>query len=156
MWSILKLTNQIVWADIEGTIPVFWPHLEEFDASRKPLRWLLLVPVALLWLQLFPTYKQNKRELPLLCFSLFSAKGLYICTESLGTLDSLVVEDTCLLSALSIPSVSSPVDCPGEALVFFRSLLDLHWISVRRPASSGGNLIICVKYLAAHSGDTDY
>lgn len=52
------------------------------------------------------------------------------------TFISLVVEVTCLLSVLSAPSVSSPVDCPGDALVFFRSLLDLHWISVSRPASS--------------------
>lgn len=53
-----------------------------------------------------------------------------------ATLDGLVVEETCLLSALSPASVSSPVDCPGEALVFFRSLFDLHWISVSRPAGT--------------------
>lgn len=65
------------------------------------------------------------------------------------TFDSLVVEVTCLLSALSAPSVSSPVDCPGEALVFFRSLLDLHWISVSRPASGDEGFTMCVKYLTA-------
>ena len=65
------------------------------------------------------------------------------------TFESLVVEVTCLLSMLSAPSVSSPVDCPGEALVFFRSLLDLHWISVSRPASSEEDLNVCFKYLTA-------
>lgn len=53
-----------------------------------------------------------------------------------------MVEETCLLSAWSAASVSSPVDSPGEALVFFRSLFDLHWISVSRPESSSH----CVHY----------
>lgn len=69
----------------------------------------------------------------------------------MDTLDSLVVEETCLLSVLSAPSVSSPVDCPGEAFVFFRSLLDLHWISVSRPASDDGGFIMCIKYPTAYS-----
>lgn len=42
------------------------------------------------------------------------------------TFGTLVVEVTCLLSPLSAPSVSSPVDLPGEVLVFLRNLLDLH------------------------------
>lgn len=46
-----------------------------------------------------------------------------------------------------MPSVSSPGDCPGEVLVFFRSLLDLHWISVKRPVSSGGTITF-MKYLS--------
>ena len=66
---------------------------------------------------------------------------------SVITFDSLVVEVTCLLSVWSAPSVSSPVDCPGEALVFLRSLLDLHWISVSRPADSDEGFT--VKYLTA-------
>lgn len=69
--------------------------------------------------------------------------------EVVITFDSLVVEVTCLLSVLSAPSVSSPGECPGEALVFFRSLLDLHWISVSRPASGDEGFTMCVKYLAA-------
>lgn len=69
--------------------------------------------------------------------------------ETAITFDSLVVEVTCLLSAVSVPSVSSPVDCPGEVLVFFRSLLDLHWISVSRPASGDEGFTMCVKYLTA-------
>lgn len=69
--------------------------------------------------------------------------------EVVITFDGLVVEVTCLVSVLSAPSVSSPVDCPGEALVFFRSLLDLHWISVSRPASSDEGITVCVKHLTA-------
>lgn len=65
--------------------------------------------------------------------------------EFVSTFDSLVVEETCLWSVLSPPSFSSPVDCPGEALVFFRSLFDLHWISVSRPAGSNGALLGLLK-----------
>lgn len=56
---------------------------------------------------------------------------------------------TCLLFMLSAPSVSSPVNCPGEALVFLRSLLDLHWISVSRPAGSDEGFTLCVECLTA-------
>ncbi|TNN57395.1 hypothetical protein EYF80_032364 [Liparis tanakae] len=66
---------------------------------------------------------------------IFEKRNVQDTAEVVITLDSLVVEETCLWSVLSVPSVSSPVDCLGDALVFFRSLLDLHWISVSRPAS---------------------
>lgn len=68
-------------------------------------------------------------------------------TEAVNTFDGLVVDDTCLLSVLSTPSVSSPVDCPGEALVFLRSLFDLHWISVSRPANSVLNILHHIQQL---------
>lgn len=76
-------------------------------------------------------------------------KPLRLSGKVVITFDSLVVEVTCLLSVLSAPSVSSPVDWPGEALVFFRSLLDLHWISVSRPVSSDEGFTMCVNYLTA-------
>ena len=43
-----------VWSDIEGSIPVFWPCLEEFDVYRKHLGWLSPVSAALWWFRLFP------------------------------------------------------------------------------------------------------
>lgn len=150
---------QLVWSDIEVNIPVFWPHLEEFDVCCKHLRWLSLVPAALEWFQLFPGCKQENRNNP--SWSGDTLSSQFIChkgtvdfqdtTEAANTFDSLVVEETCLLSVLSAPSVSSPVDCPGEALVFFLSRLDLHWISVSRPASGDGGFIMCIKYLTAYS-----
>lgn len=105
------------------------------------------MPVALLWFQLFPE-KANKKQKWItsggaLFYSLQTA-------ESLSTFASLVVEVTCLLSVLSMPSASSPGDSPGEALVFFRSRLDLHWISVSRPASSDGIIVMSTKHLSSH------
>lgn len=58
-----------------------------------------------------------------------------------------MVEVTCLLSALSGPSVSSPVERPGEAFVFFLRRLDLHWISVSRPVGTDGGFTTGGEYL---------
>lgn len=52
-----------------------------------------------------------------------------------------------MLSALSGPSVSSPVDRPGEAFVFFLRRLDLHWISVSRPVGTDGGFTSGGEYL---------
>lgn len=49
------------------------------------------------------------------------------------TFKVFVVDVTCLASPLSPISVSSAVPSSDEALGFFLSLLDLHWISVNKP-----------------------
>lgn len=109
------------------------------------------MPVALLWFQLFPEKANKKQKWITSVGALFySLQTADTCKESLSTFASLVVEVTCLLSVLSMPSASSPGDSPGEALVFFRSRLDLHWISVSRPASSDGIIVMSTKYLSSH------
>lgn len=134
------------------SLPIFWPRLEESGVFHKHWQWLWLVPLALWWFQLFPDKsKKKKTQVNDLCRCIISFSGkAETCVESPGTFASLVVEVTCLLSVLSVPSASSPGDSPGEALVFFRSRLDLHWISVSRPASSGGIIVMRTRYLSSH------
>lgn len=152
MWQI---QHDRVLSDVEDDLPISWPHLEGFDVCCKLLQQPLRAPAALWWFPLSPGHKQKTHHYAVTHFmSQFIRQNKNCkCSQTgwrLGsTFDSLVVEVTCLLSVLSAPSVSSPVDCPGEVLVFFRSLLDLHWISVSRPASGDEGFTMCVKYLTA-------
>ena len=69
----------------------------------------------------------------------------YPIQEVVLALCSVVVEVTCLFSLGSGPSwACCPAHSPTEeALVFFLSLFDLHWISVNRPGNSSQLTACC-------------